>query len=88
MEKGKLLNYAIWATALVGGGFLLHKLYFSKSAFAKTISKSGNYGSGVENLMEFDAPFLKAWSSSVKKGQATFVYEGKTHDTKGGRVTK
>lgn len=88
MEKTKLLNYAIWTTILVGSGYFLHKLYFSKSSNAKLIVKSGNYGSGVENLMGFDAPFLKAWSLSAKTGQATFVYNGKTHDTKGGKATK
>jgi hypothetical protein len=86
MEKGKFFNYAIWTTVLVGAGYLLHKLYFSKSSNAKSIVKSGNYGSGVENLMDFDKPFLKAWSASAKKGQATFVHEGKTHNTKGGRA--
>ena len=86
MEKGKSLNYAIWTTVLVGAGYFIHKTYFSKSSYAKAIVKSGNYGSGVENLMEFDTPFLKAWSSSAKRGQTTFQYDGKTLNTKGGRV--
>jgi hypothetical protein len=88
MEKEKILNYAIWTTVLVGAGYFLHKLYFSKSSYAKSIVKTGNYQSGVDNLMQFDAPFLKAWSSSAKKGETTFQYQGKTHEINGGRIKK
>lgn len=81
--KGKTLIYVgIYAAAAYG----VYYLFFSKSALANTIIKSGNYSSPKKDLMEFGANFLKPWAKASKNGQPTFIFQGKTYNTKGGRA--
>ena len=77
----------ILAVALVGGLVYL--------AYTKSKGKAGKYiliitGTGnAENsqaLLSFDEKFLKEWAKASKRGFPTFEYQGKTHNTKGGKV--
>lgn len=40
MEKGKLLNYAIWTAILGGGGYFLYKWYKTTSTYKKSLFES------------------------------------------------
>ena len=60
--------------------------FFNKKRYAKMIIKSGNYGGSEDVLTTFNKPFLKAWSSAANYGQPTFIFGGKTFNTKGGKA--
>jgi len=77
----------ILAVALVGGLVYL--------AYTQSRGKSGKYisiitGTGnsenAQKLLTFDEKFLKEWAKASKRGNPTFEYQGKTHNTKGGKV--
>ena len=72
--------YAIFAYGLYA--------FLSKKSYAKIISNSGNYSLGVEELMNFDTSYLKAWSKAAKSGQPSFVLGGIAYNTKGGKKQK
>lgn len=75
-----------WVVGFGAVAFGVYQLYFSKSAFANTIIRTGNFTSGKAALMGFGSNFLKPWAKAAKNGQPTFVFEGKTYNTNGGRV--
>jgi len=77
----------ILAVALVGGLVYI--------AYTQSRGKSGKYisiitGTGnsenAQKLLTFDEKFLKEWAKASKRGNPTFEYQGKTHNTKGGKV--
>lgn len=76
----------IWAVAIGVVGFATYQLYFSKSAYAKTIVKNNKYSGGVSQLLTFDMAFLRAWSRAAKRNEESFSYKGKTYNTQGGRT--
>lgn len=46
-----------------------------------------NYTSGTPaSLSTFDNAFIKAWYKAAKAGQPTFLLEGKTYNTQGGKA--
>lgn len=83
MNKSRALIY-ISVYAIVGYG--VYYYFFSKKHFAKIIADSGNYNLGVDELMNFDTPYLKAWSKAIKNAQTSFVLEGRTYNTIGGKI--
>jgi hypothetical protein len=83
MKNYKTLIY-LATSAIVGYG--VYHYFFSKKHFAKIIADSGNYKKGVSGLMNFDTPYLKAWSKAIKNFQTSFVLEGKTYNTIGGKI--
>ena len=85
MKTSKTLIYVgIYAVVAYG----VYAYLFSKKSYAKIIANSGNYTKGVEELMNFETPYLKAWSKATKSGQASFVFGGSTYNTKGGKKQK
>ena len=85
MNKGtkSIIYFSIYAIVAYG-----IYAFVTKKSYAKIIASSGNYSLGVEELMKFDTPYLKAWSISAKSGQPSFVINGITYNTKGGRKQK
>lgn len=57
----------------------------TKADYANTIVGTGN-ASSFAALMNFDEEYIKAWALAARAGQLTFVYGGKTYNTKGGKV--
>lgn len=57
----------------------------NKASYAMAIIKAGK-ASNYLSLITFDVEFLKEWSKAVKNGSETFVINGKTHNTQGGKV--
>jgi hypothetical protein len=56
-----------------------------KASYAMAIIKAGKAGNYL-SLITFDVEFLKEWSKAVKNGSDTFVVNGKTYNTQGGKV--
>lgn len=77
----------ILAVALVGG--LVYLAYTQSKGKSKKyiliITGTGN-AENSQALLSFDEKFLKEWSKAAKQGFPTFTYQGKTHNTKGGKV--
>lgn len=84
MQQGN--KTLIWVAIYGVIGYGVYKYFFSKKRYANIIASSGNFSSGVSVLTTFDAPFLKNWSTAAKNGQPTFMYNGKTYNTKGGKA--
>lgn len=77
----------ILAVALVGG--LVYLAYTQSKGktgkYITIITGTGNAGN-AQLLLTFDEKFLKEWAKASKRGMSTFEYQGKTHNTKGGKV--
>ena len=86
MDKGNKTIIYIGVYAIVAYG--VYAYFFSKKSYAKIIANSGNYSLGVEELINFDTSYLKAWSKAAKSGQSSFVLGGIIYNTKGGRKQK
>lgn len=56
-----------------------------KASYAMAIIKAGKAGNYL-SLITFDVEFLREWSKAVKDKSETFVVNGKTHNTQGGKV--
>lgn len=54
-----------------------------KTAYANAIVASGK-AANVAALITYEDGYLKAWLDAIKKGQSTFLYNGKTFKTQGG----
>lgn len=80
MKKNNTLIYAGVAVA----GFLLFRL-LNKLQLANTIVSTGNHGSVQTLIRSFGANFLRPWAEAAKAGQRSFVFDGRTFNTKGGR---
>lgn len=76
----------IWIAVYAAAAFGVYQLYFSKDAYAKTIIKAGKYGGSLEALKSFGMNFLRPWAKAAKNNQPTFIFQGKTFNTQGGRV--
>lgn len=57
----------------------------TKADYANMIISSGN-STSFAALMNFDEDYIKAWATAIKAGQPSFVYNGKTYNTKGGKA--
>jgi hypothetical protein len=85
MKNGKTLFYiGIYAIA----GYGVYYYFFSKKRYAQIIVNSGSYKSGIEPILSFDKPYLKAWSKAVKSSQPTFFFNRKEYSTQGGSIKK
>jgi len=77
----------ILAVTIVGG--LVYLAYTqSKGNFGKyvlIITEKGN-AENAQKLLTFDEKFLKEWAKASKKDFPTFEYQGKTYNTKGGKI--
>lgn len=70
-------------------GFAAYKYFWdSKKHYAQVILSSGMYGSGSAALESFEKEYLKEWSKAAKSGVDTFVYAGRSFNTKGGTAKK
>jgi hypothetical protein len=81
MKKIILYFFVFLVIALV-----VYFLFFKKISKAKAIeiiTASGMH-SKPEVLTTLKDGLLSEWAKAVKKGKQTFVFEGKTHYTKGG----
>lgn len=70
--------------AIASGGYYLYTN--TKKHYANVIVNKGKYGRGVDALMTFDKPFLKAWAKAARSGATIFEYNGKKINTQGGRT--
>lgn len=55
--------------------------------YSTEIVKAGKHAD-YDFIKTFDKSFLKEWFNAIKNNQDTFVVEGKTINTQGGRVKK
>ncbi len=85
MNKKTLLYVGIYAVVAYGGWYLYSN---TKKAYASKILKAGLAGGGEAPLLKFDKGYLKAWAGAAKSGQATFMYNGATYNSKGGLAVK
>lgn len=77
---------------LLGGGYVIYKRVKANSTADSisnidTIINSGNH-SNRAFISTFQPEFLSAWASAIKNNQPTFVFNGKTINTKGGKTVK
>jgi hypothetical protein len=85
MNKKTLLYVGIYAVV----GYGAYYMFFSKNAYVKTIKKTNNYGGTEEDLKNLVGKnFLKPWAKAAKDGVPTFLFEGKTYNTKGGKIVR
>ena len=85
MSKKALLYIGIYAVVAYGGWYLYSN---TKKAYARIILDSGMAGGGLEGLLPFGKNYLKPWAMAAKSKQSTFVFEGKTYNTKGGTIER
>lgn len=85
MNKKTLLYIGIYAVVAYGGWYLYSN---TKKAYARIILDSGMAGGGLESLLGFGKNYLKPWAMAAKSKQATFVFEGKSYNTKGGKIVR
>ena len=85
MNKKTIFYVGLYAVAAYGAYYLYNN---TKKAYARIILDKGMAGGGQAKLLAFDKGYLKAWAMSAKANQATFLYEGKTYNTKGGMLPK
>lgn len=85
MNKKTLLYVGIYAVVAYGGWYLYSN---TKKAYANKILKAGLAGGGEAPLLQFDKGFLKAWAGAAKSGQTTFMYNGVSYNSKGGKAVK
>lgn len=62
--------------------------YFKKGmkSDAQTIVDAGYYSSGVAGLSTFGKDYLSSWAKAAKAKEPTFMLEGKTYSTLGGKL--
>lgn len=77
---------------LLGGGYVIYKRVKANStedakSNIETIISSGNH-SNRAFISTFQPEFLSAWATAIREGKATFVFNGKTINTKGGSTVK
>jgi len=84
MNKKAMLYVGIYAVVAYGAYYM----YFSKNAYAKVIKKADASTGTLDDLKKFDMAFLRAWSKSAKNNVPTFIFQGKTYSTKGGKIVR
>ena len=89
--KGK--TYIWIAVAILGvGGYYAYKEFkkpnkLSKSESVDVIIENGGH-SNRDFISTFETGFLIAWANAIIKGEKTFVYNGKSYNSKGGTAIK
>ncbi len=74
-------------TVLAVGYAAYYFLLWDKKAFyAKKIEAAGKHGSASSLIQILGEDFLKQWYKAVKKGSDSFLYQGKTYNTQGGKL--
>ena len=69
--------------------FAAYKYFWdSKKHYSQVILSAGMYGSGAAALESFDKEYLKQWAKAAKSKIDTFVYSGRSFNTKGGTAKK
>ena len=79
---------AIWIGVYALIGYGAYYLFFSKMANVKKIIRNGASTGTVDQLMQFEAGFLREWAKAASQKMNSFLYNGKSFMTKGGRATK
>jgi hypothetical protein len=85
MNKKTFLYIGIYAVAAYGAYYLYSN---TKKAYASIILKAGMAGGGEAALLAFGKNYLKPWAMAAKAKQPTFLFEGNTYNTKGGKIVK
>ena len=84
MKKSTFVWIGVYAVVAYGAYYA----FFSKTAYAKKIIKAGKSNQSLELLKSFDMAFLRVWSKAAVENNPTFLYNGKTYNTQGGRAAK
>lgn len=85
MNKKTIFYVGVYAVVAYGAYYM----FFSKSAYVRTIKKTNNYGGSAEDLKDLVGKnFLKPWARAAKNNVPTFQFEGKTYNTKGGKIVR
>ena len=85
MNKKTIFYVGLYAVVAYGAYYM----FFSKSAYVKTIKKTNNYGGSEEELKNLvGMNFLRPWAKAAKNGVPTFLFEGKAYNTKGGKIVR
>lgn len=90
--KKEMIFQVVALAILVGGGYAIYKrvkanLTTNGQSDIDTIISSGNHPNRAF-ISTFQPEFLSAWANAIKAGQPTFVFNGKTINTKGGSTVK
>ena len=78
---------------IVGGGYVIYKRIKTNTTNAESVSNvdtiivAGKH-SNRKFIETFQPEFLSAWAKAIKENKTTFVYNGKTINTQGGRTVK
>jgi hypothetical protein len=85
MNKKVVFYVGLYAVVAYGAYYM----FFSKNAYVKTIRKTNNYSGTAEELKNLvGMNFLRPWAKAAKNNVATFEFEGKTYNTKGGKIVR
>jgi hypothetical protein len=85
MNKKTIFYVGVYAVVAYGAYYM----FFSKSAYVRTIKKTNNYGGSEKDLKDLVGKnFLKPWARAAKNNVPTFEFEGKTYNTKGGKIVR
>jgi hypothetical protein len=85
MNKKTIFYVGVYAVAAYGAYYM----FFSKSAYVRTIKKTNNYSGTAKDLKDLVGKnFLKPWARAAKNNVPTFEFEGKTYNTKGGKIVR
>jgi hypothetical protein len=85
MNKKTIFYVGLYAVAAYGAYYLYNN---TKKAYARIILDKGMAGGGQAALLAFGKNYLKPWAMAAKANQPTFLFEGKTYNTKGGMIVK
>lgn len=88
--NSKNTSYILLAIAAVGIGYFFYRKKrkqpeSKKEEYISIITSVGN-SQNAATLLGFELEFLKVWAEASQRGETTFTYKGKTHNTKGGKV--
>lgn len=88
------MNKNVFTSVLIVGGLLA--VYFfvvkpkklNKAKAIDLIIQKGYFTSGRSTLESFDETYILAWGKAAEQGGDTFIHEGKTYKTQGGKIVK
>lgn len=84
MSAKKSTYIAIGVTiAVVGLAWYFYS--HTKRYYATRITKLGG-ASNFATLLTFEEGYLKQWAKGLSKGKETFLYQGKSYNTQGGKI--
>lgn len=85
-KQNNTYRYIALAILIAGGIFLYKRVTANKANDdVDTIINSGNHSNKMF-LETLQPEFIKAWADAVRSSSPTFVFNGKTINTKGGRA--